>query len=261
MVCLYNKLILLLLLIIYKTYNCFNENNNFLNITNIYKMVYNRNKHYLYLNKSNIIANKNYTLSSNLKYKFIGYKNLNHRILNYSNFTYCNKNIQSRCLNGFCNSNNQCICNKNYTTVAYSEDNTLTEVKPIEEEILKFNNNIFTERNNQNYNIIDQCNYKRKSTKIAFILELFIPVGAGHLYLSNYELGYFKIFLFFICLIFLVCFCKANFKSNSTETTKLIFALNSLMFIPIYLIWHITDVFLIGFSIYKDGNNIDLAGW
>lgn len=134
------------------------------------------------------------------------------------------------CLNGGkCNSTNHCNCDDNYDTFPLSN--------------------------------ITSCNYKKKSTLKSFFLEFFIPLGAGHLYLERYEIGFFKAFYFFVSLGIFITYYYVTKSKHSSETTELVIALNASMFVPLFLIWHIIDVVLLACSNYEDGNGISLNGW
>jgi hypothetical protein len=64
-----------------------------------------------------------------------------------------------------------------------------------------------------------------------------------------------------MCVISYINFLKSEKDKDAPDTTKLIYALNMILFIPLYVTWHILDLFLFGFNVYEDGNKISLNNW
>jgi hypothetical protein len=102
-----------------------------------------------------------------------------------------------------------------------------------------------------------RCNYKQKSRFIAFFLELFFPVGAGHLYAGRIVSALIKLFSFMM-IVCSFC-CNLCFIFLSLEQKFLICP--SIIFILALVTWIILegiDLVCFGMGIYKDGNGIEL---
>lgn len=168
-----------------------------------------------------LISKLNTTTSSNLSIKSTS----NSSVLNQ---VCLNDNSTSICKHGFCNSTLNCEC---YDTHYSHTDSP------------------------------ELCSYQKKTVLVAFLLEFFIPIGAGHYYMNNYDFGTFKSFMFLVCGASFYLYYKAKVEKDSPETTKLIFTLNMLLFIPIYIAWQICDLALIGANLYTDGNGESLSSW
>ena len=148
--------------------------------------------------------------------------------LSLINAIYCICN-ESNCPSsrGFCNNNNQCICQNNYITV----------------------NNEFVKSNGVS------CNYHLKSRYIALLLEFFFPFGIGHFYSGKTLLAVIKLtlFIFLVCafLSVLCCFVGKVVSVCSTITCFLIvLCLVGLVFMEIF------DLVSYGLGFYYDGNGI-----
>jgi hypothetical protein len=101
------------------------------------------------------------------------------------------------------------------------------------------------------------CNYKQKSKLLAFFLELFFPVGAGHLYAGRTISALIKLFSF-LMIIFSFC-CNLCLVILSIEQKFLICP--SLVFLLALVTWIVleaVDLVYFGFGIYKDGNDIEM---
>jgi hypothetical protein len=134
------------------------------------------------------------------------------------NFTTCSP-TQGSCVE------NKCLCFEGYTTLP----------KPFE----------------------PHCNYKQKSKFIALFLELFFPVGAGHLYAERTISALIKLFTFM--LIMCAFCCNLCFIFVGLEQKFLICP--SIVFILALITWLILqgiDLVCFGFGIYKDGNGIEM---
>ena len=157
----------------------------------------------------------------------------NLRYLDTSDFNnttiICGQYNNITCVFGSCNSTLQCECSDDYATLTPDES--------------------------------EECNYKRKKVKIAFLLEFFLPIGAGHYYLNKLDFACFKTFFFAISVLSIVAFYRAKTNKYTPDTTKLILALNMLMFVPLLITWQILDLFLFGFRLYLDSNDIEMADW
>ena len=82
-----------------------------------------------------------------------------------------------------CLDNHTCICNKGYL------------------DIPQF-------RNNKN----EYCTYQLKKRSIAFLLELLIPFGFGHIYVGHYFLGVLKFCLFLIIPMLFMVFINSKYN-------------------------------------------------
>jgi hypothetical protein len=139
----------------------------------------------------------------------------------------CLKCSPSNCppLQGICEKN-VCICSKNFKTV----------------------NNQYI----KSYGI--NCNYQIKYKLIAFLLELFFPIGVGHIYAEKTNMAILKFTLF---VIFILSFCgelcclKSKIN-NSVICLSFIFLLNFFAWISIQII----DIVSYGLGYYNDGNAV-----
>ena len=128
-------------------------------------------------------------------------------------------------LQGIC-SNNECICSRDFLTVnnAYIK-----------------NNGVF-------------CNYETKSHFLAFLLELFLPFGVGHLYAENLTLATVKFCLF---VVLVVCFVSI-LCTLQTNVNKMIVALSAILVITLLslICFEIFDIIFYALNKYKDGNGV-----
>jgi hypothetical protein len=107
----------------------------------------------------------------------------------------------------------------------------------------------------------NKCNYMRKKQYVAFLLELCLTYGAGHLYTENYQLAVPKLFFWIVsyCLFIVL---RMIIKSNEDSTAaSLIVALTSYLFCACMICWQIADLALFGMNIYTDGNGEKLIPW
>lgn len=99
------------------------------------------------------------------------------------------------------------------------------------------------------------CSYRMKKQLVAFLLEFFLNLGAGHFYRGVWYYGLIKLLIAFVapCVICILACCFKKFASCAT-------CLNILL--PITLcIWWLVDVILFGINYYKDVNYIPLENW
>ena len=134
-------------------------------------------------------------------------------------------------LRGLC-SNNLCVCEDGYATVNNKQ------IK---------NNGIF-------------CNYNLKSRYIAFLLEFFFPIGAGHFYsgktiLASIKLG---LFVFLVVSFIIVLFCKSVNRFNANSGTITLSFLIILCLLGIVLM-QIFDLIGYACGIYLDGNGVEMS--
>jgi len=102
----------------------------------------------------------------------------------------------------------------------------------------------------------EMCNYKKKKQVVTFLLEFFIPFGAGHLYAKNYAMGIIKLLYFVLscCLFGLVRLLSKKTEENNTFIL-LLSLLGCITCIGV-IVWQLTDIILIGLNRYSDGNGI-----
>ena len=99
------------------------------------------------------------------------------------------------------------------------------------------------------------CSYKRKSQIIAFILELTLIGGFGHLYSGRTEVGLIKMIIVFILPVSILCL-STNDKSENTYIHIL-----SCIICCTIMIWQTVDIVLFAINSYKDGNGISMISW
>lgn len=99
------------------------------------------------------------------------------------------------------------------------------------------------------------CTYKQKKQLTAFLLELLIAMGVGHLYAGRLDLGLPKLFL-----TLLVCILGgARFKADSGVAT--ILSIISCIVCCGLFVWEIVDLVFYGTNKYSDGNGKPLKEW
>ena len=133
-------------------------------------------------------------------------------------------------LRGLC-SNNICVCEDGFTTINNKYIKT---------------SGIF-------------CNYKLKSRYIAFLLEFFFPIGAGHFYsgktiLASIKLGIFVLLIF--AMIALLC-CNSKGK-NKPDMITIILAIVIILCLLSLIFMQIFDLIGYAAGIYVDGNGVEL---
>jgi hypothetical protein len=98
------------------------------------------------------------------------------------------------------------------------------------------------------------CSYKKKKVLIAGLLELFLPLGLGHLYVGHYMLGSLKFFYNFIIYTFCcLLYCKGS--NNEMLLNMMILCIVLTCAIPI---WNIIDLFLFFSGAYTDGYGVPM---
>lgn len=123
------------------------------------------------------------------------------------------------------------------------------------EEICVCNTGFTTDSNKEKL----KCNYELKDHSIAFFLEFFFPIGAGHFYSYRYVLGCLKLLLCSLLCIFWcgdICNLRIRFTLNS-KWDKIHMACVLVNFLA-FTIMHLIDLVCFGFNLYKDGNGIDM---
>ena len=134
-------------------------------------------------------------------------------------------------LRGLC-SNNICVCEDGYTTINNNK------IK---------NDGIF-------------CNYILKSRYIAFLLEFFFPIGAGHFYSGKTILACIKLGMFVVLIIssILVLCCKSKNRFNANPGAITLTILILLCILGIFFM-QIFDLIGYAFGIYLDGNGVEMS--
>jgi len=105
------------------------------------------------------------------------------------------------------------------------------------------------------------CSYKRKSQKTAFLLEFFIPFGAGHFYVGKWWLGLIKMICTLFAMItiysFLIC-CLSCVQNQKSYAAYMFFY----YFVPILAsVWWLVDIILFGIDYFLDNNGVPLYTW
>ena len=144
------------------------------------------------------------------------------RIHNPKNFLICNK---ANCpkSRGICTRDNKCVCLGDYTTIKEMEGNY-------------------------------QCNYQQTNQSKVFILEFLLGLGAGHFYLGNYTLGFFKFTFAFIT--FILTGISPCLQYNQIKNKNFLYFINFMGLI--YVLWQAIDGILIAINFYKDSNGIPM---
>jgi hypothetical protein len=153
------------------------------------------------------------------------------KTLIYSDLLSCGNNKCSK-YNSVCllvEDSFSCVCNEGFTT--------------------------YPETNNE------KCNYSKKSQLTAFLLELFITYGAGHIYSENYKYGIPKLFFWLFSYYLFIALRMIVKNSEENPSLSLIVVIAAFFFCFGMLTWHIVDLVLYGMNIYSDGNGIDLIPW
>jgi hypothetical protein len=103
------------------------------------------------------------------------------------------------------------------------------------------------------------CEYEQRDHSVAFFLEFFFPLGAGHFYAEQMLYGLVKSVLFILLCLFWcgdICNLRIRFTLNS-KWDKIHMGSVLVNFIA-FTLMHLIDLICFGFNIYKDGNGIDL---
>ena len=147
---------------------------------------------------------------------------IKNRIHNPKNYLICNK---ANCpkSRGICTRDNKCVCLGDYTTIKEMEGNY-------------------------------QCNYQQTNQSKVFILEFLLGLGAGHFYLGNYTLGFFKFTFAFIT--FILTAISPCLQYNQIKNKNFLYFINFMGLI--YVLWQAIDGILIAINFYKDSNGIPM---
>jgi hypothetical protein len=129
---------------------------------------------------------------------------------------------------GVCKNNKLCVCNKGYLDVS---------------QISHLNKNIPSYKS--------YCNYEQKYQIIAFLFELFFPLGFGHLYLRRTAIGIVKLICGFICYLAIMY----GFDANKRLKHYFYITIASM-----YIVIHCFDLVLFGINYYLDGNGLEVIG-
>ena len=118
--------------------------------------------------------------------------------------------------------------------------------------------------NLDNYSTREYCTYEQKKQLTAFLLELFLGMGIGHLYCIRIWKGILKMIL---GLLPCVLICVVNMKHlsfkmdpSSTPGTRIILY-TMILSCCVYVVWEIVDIFMFGFNKYNDGFGVPLFPW
>ncbi len=100
------------------------------------------------------------------------------------------------------------------------------------------------------------CNYTQKKQIIAFLLELILQFGLGHLYAGRMAVGLTKLFLYiyFSCSRAIIA-QKIENRENLDIPCHLLCACCALT------VWYIVDAINFGTNSYLDGNSVPLQAW
>lgn len=110
------------------------------------------------------------------------------------------------------------------------------------------------------------CNYKKKYQINAFLLELFLGFGVGHLYTGRYAHGILKL-IFIPMSLFMIYFYALSVKridigtANNKEIRIFIVTLTFFLIAIGIAFWIVFDAINFGLNKYKDGNDVDLVAW
>ena len=137
-------------------------------------------------------------------------------------------------IGGICTENLKCICKKGYST-DFNQEN------------------------------IYLCNYKQYNKYITGLIELLFGFGFGHFYCKRYLYGYIQLSIEFIFCCLMACLISAFYKidfilnnGNPSYYTNLISNFYFPLIVLALVSWQIVDSILFFFSVYKDGNGINL---
>ena len=103
-------------------------------------------------------------------------------------------------------------------------------------------------------------NYILKSRYIAFLLEFFFPIGAGHFYSGKTILACIKLGMFVVLIIssILVLCCKSKNRFNANPGAITLTILILLCILGIFFM-QIFDLIGYAFGIYLDGNGVEMS--
>ena len=106
------------------------------------------------------------------------------------------------------------------------------------------------------------CCYKQKSGYTALFLEMLIGFGAGHFYVGNIMLGFFKlgIYVVLFALAAIVCIKRMKMSIKSRDSFWMGFAKTAIIMGCgcVYVGWQMLDSAIFSLGGYKDGNNMPL---
>jgi len=149
----------------------------------------------------------------------------------YANLEKCD-NLKCLPQYGHCSSETTCICNKYYAHFLLNSGEI-------------------------------SCSYKRKNQMIAFLLEFFIPFGAGHFYLGNIALGIIKL-SFMLCLPIIFIFMNytcGNFNSRRFISKPFLWDKLFVFYMISLLLWVFFDIVNISLMKYTDSNGVQMQPW
>lgn len=147
----------------------------------------------------------------------------------------CNE-INCNYIHGICTNSTTCVCKKQYANFVIKDTNT------------------------SDYSA---CSYSRKHQQIAFLLEFFIPFGAAHFYLGNYEAGLLKLLALIVLPVLLICLGVFVRRPNNTSMITKKRDVDSLIILYAMgvLMWVFYDVLNIALDRYKDSNGVSMLAW
>lgn len=111
------------------------------------------------------------------------------------------------------------------------------------------------------YNSEIMCSYTKKKQLIAFILELVITFGIGHLYTLNFTMGIPKMIFWIVGYVLLVSLRIVNKKRADNNPTTLMLGLAGCIICSGMVVWQIVDLLMFAFNKHLDGYGIELQSW
>ena len=108
------------------------------------------------------------------------------------------------------------------------------------------------------------CCYEQYNSMTAFLLEIFISFGVGHMYIGDYLLGVLKMIIYLVLFssTIFICFyrCKHNDKYE-IETSFIYRLMRMICFLLcgcVYVAWQMIDSILFSLGGYVDKNGVAL---
>lgn len=146
------------------------------------------------------------------------------------------------CVNGNCIDKDTCVCQYGYSTYNFTDGEYVVKDSKLADKAGK---------DRRFY-----CDYKMKEQIVAFLLEVSLVLGIGHIYLGRVFHGLLKMNIILL-FVLLDIFIKNKIGDKSLKSKNMYYSFSLTIYICLVL-FHLVDIVMIGLNKYPDGNGMKM---